>query len=191
MKGEDPEKHYPPGGQIGSIAAAHYSEAYIITKQWWVKQGRSTDYGNSLFGSLLQYNDPEAQELLTKKINDFINTNGKSERPVAIQGLLSTRNSFALKQMFRLLTVTIHNPGFPGEPGTPFNCDMMSLIISRLENEGGYKFPERSVEEYGSKRDCENKFKSLPLAKKHAEEFYVKLDKEQEYWMKEMPFYKK
>lgn len=191
-KDQKSEDYYPDGGDIKMVSYAHYPEAYLVTKKWWIRAGKNTNYGDMLFESLLEYNDPEAQNLLTKKIDEFVKSNGKSERPVAIHSLLSTRNSYSLNQLFRLLVVTIDNPGFPGENATPFNCDMINSIISILEYDGGYKFTDLPSEKKDEKKrsvNCENQFENLLLAKEFAKDYSLKLDKEQEYWMKNMPFF--
>jgi hypothetical protein len=192
-KGEDPKKYYPSTRWFMDFP---YAEAHKIIKEWWIQE---PDNGavtinwtkKGFFDTLLLMNDPDAQELFSKKIDEFITTNGKSQHPAEIQSPLNNQNSYSLKQMFRLLTVTVDNRAFSDSPETPFNCSMMSMIIGTLEHEGGYKFPNISDEDYGSKKDCEDKFKFLPLAKKYSKEYYIKLNKEQEYWMKDMPFYKK
>lgn len=196
-KGKNPKEYYPTTGWFRTFP---YPEAHKIIKEWWLKEQDPSDGSinwtkEGFYDTLLFMNDPDAQELLTKKINEFIKTNGESENPTKIYNLLKMNNSYSLKQLIRLLTVTTDFERMSSV--IPFNCQVIYDLVGTLRG-NGYEFPEGTTEidvRIGTKNTplpyCENRFKNLPLIKKYAEEYSIKLDKKQEYWMKNMPFNKK
>lgn len=193
-EGKDPKKYYPPTGWVRYFP---YPEAHKIIKEWWLKEQDPSDgtinwTKEGFFDTLLFMNDPDAQELLIKKIDEFIKTNGESEIPSKIYNLLKINNSYSLKQLLRLLTVTTDFERMSSV--IPFNCQVIYDLVGTLRGDG-YKFPEGTTEidvRIGKKNThlpyCENRFNNLSLIKKYLEEYSIKLDKKQEYWMKNMSF---
>jgi hypothetical protein len=73
-EGKDPKNYYPLTGWVRYFP---YPEAHKIIKEWWLKEQDPSDgtinwTKERFFDTLLFINDPDAQEILTKKIDEFI-----------------------------------------------------------------------------------------------------------------------
>jgi hypothetical protein len=199
-KGKNIEQYYP---SVNMFIYFPYPEAHKMIKEWWL---REPDYSAvtinwtkvHFFDTLLFMNDPDAQQLFTEKIDEFVKTNGKSSSFPEISGKLnSLNNSFSVKIVFKVLGIKGNYVRMShGDKGSPFNCEVLDDLVSFMSYKGidVLKNPLSLKDVYNENDEmtnCNFQMKNLSKIKESSEKLIIKLDKEQEYWMKNMPFYKK
>jgi hypothetical protein len=183
------EIYYPP---MNFFTFLKYPESYSIIKKWYNNDDIDSHTKNELYNALLKFNDPEALQKLDKVINEFIRTNGKSSNSLEILRIFKdTRTSHVTQKAIDALSVTDlvdYIESFPPIPPAPFNCLLLKdCIIPRLISNKILN----SVPNCNDKRnDCACILLHLQQIKLNAKKLVLKLQKDEEYWMSYLPFYK-
>jgi hypothetical protein len=130
-------------------------------------------------------NDPEAKAIYDKRLKEFIQSKSQTyPYYLTMPNLETVANSFAVKKLIELLTVTRYIEVISGDSPIPHDeIVLFSLII--LCKRHDIKLPQiENYEEDITKYILSHK-KDIVNA---AERLIKKLEQEEKYWMENMPF---
>lgn len=190
-KEEEKRDILPDWSAMYLLSKVAYPESYKIMKDWWCQYDkqvvRNTAHFDNLLILLLLMNDPEAQLEFDKIIKKYIRTNGKiyeEDFGIALINCFQiVNNAYGISKMLELLSIETLVPGLTGRDGTyydPLNYRIYDLlnsvfIVHKIETKGLFDSLDTMRK---------NKNEIIQLANRLIE----KLEKEEQYWMVNMPF---
>jgi hypothetical protein len=171
-----------PGKVFVFHSFLHYPESYTIIKNFWIKEGKKTK--GYLFWALLVMEDPEAEELYTKRIDNYINNKDyEFIRDFLIENTYFL-NSFSYKQWFKLLAINKKIDPFGHgnkENMRYFYCDDLRALVHDLYQFGEDIPPNKSCDYYAAMKE--------EIIKK-SERYLKYLDEQNQYWKKNMKYFR-
>ena len=202
-KNEKIENYYPP---TTLLAKLKYPEVYLSIKKWSLNNLTSNFYND-----LLSFNDPETQLIYDKRVKDFVKSKGKSEEYTITKEIREIGTSCTYKKAIELLSVdkvmtlldahVFDNKGnIIGDDSyyAPFNAYLIKDLLLNSFRRYGIKLNENfeKQEVILKLSKDENKLfkfyqKNILEIKRATIELIKIKQKEEEYWMVNMPFYKK
>jgi|GEM_PF-3336546 len=187
----------PPYEAMRFLSKIAYPEVYKKIKDWWYQAGEPTFTKNQmdgLFSCMLMMNDPEAQAIFDRVIKKVIEMDGSMIQDKSfvsqIQGI---NNAYAVKKLVEILPLQNNIEGMAGDPLLP----MDNFTYSVLKNI--FLRNNMSVEAYRIQPTKPNKFVTdeeyIEHMRQHkseivqeATELIKKLETEEQYWVKNMPY---
>lgn len=175
-----------------------YPEAHTIAKKRWVDGGKNMD--ESVFQTLLYMNDPDAETAFMGEIKNLI-----AKKPVNLSLktmedlFFDIRTPFMLRTQFLVMDISTKYSVLPsGDGGLPmaFNCLVLENLIFNL-NRNEIKVPietnckQNTLTRKEDIENCNFRLKNVTHYRNATNELITKIENSQEYWMKNMPFYKK
>jgi hypothetical protein len=197
-------KNYLP--PINLLVKLKYLEVYKTIKQWSIENSQ-----HNFFKEKLSFNDPESQIEFDKRVTNYVNANGKNESYRYFLDVIREINTaYGYSKLLDLVAVnkveiTMQAPVFnvdgvvvdTDNSESPVNFLLLGSV-NLLHWVNYYKLPYENLiiqNELllGSDTRKQNEFieKNLPEIKKALLDIVKIKAKEEEYWMKNMPFYKK
>lgn len=190
-KEEDRRDILPDWSAMYLLSKVAYPESYKIMKDWWYQYDkqvvRNTIYFDNLLILLLLMNDPEAQLEFDKIIKEYIRTNGKTYEEdfgiAFINCFQIVTNAYGISKMLELLPIETLISGLTGRDGTDYDplsyriYDLLHsvFIIHKIETKSLF-------DDFDTMRKNKNKIIQL------ANSLIKELEKEEQYWMENMPF---
>ncbi|SHF93055.1 hypothetical protein [Flavobacterium johnsoniae] len=195
-------KNYFPPTQL--LVLLKYPEVYTAIKKWSIQ-----DTKRDFFNELLSFNDPDAQKIYNARVNEFIKSNGDSENfakinlPINVIG-----TSFTYKKAIDLLKINKQiepmathiqtNGGYiSSNEYITYNCYLARILARKIL----YKkvilkdsFLKEMIvinESTDDNNVCKFYMENISNIKKATNLLIIQAEKDEEYWMKNMPFYKK
>ncbi|WP_375604865.1 hypothetical protein [Flavobacterium davisii] len=187
------------------ITKIKYPEAYDSIKKW-SKELLEWNFTEEL----LAFNDPDAVNLFNEKVNNYVKTNGKNESFRDYHNIVSYINTSSINnKLYDLLLVNrqevimsehvFNADGTFAKSNSIYtspNFDFAGKVFYLVDK---YKLPYELIKNEFDKVAKSNdisikdKFvkKNIKILKKIVIEGCSKMEKEEEYWMVNMPFYKK
>ena len=191
--------------ELRILTKIKYHEVYDSIKKW------SIELPNKNFmQELLGFNDPTTQKMFDKKIENYIKTNGEKESFKYYQNIIyDTNTAYVSSKIYNLLSIdnpevvlydnitnskgeTTSTNGIYTSSNFEFSRNIFYIIkVYKLPYENLLK-EFKEISERGNE-ETKNKFikKNKGLLKKILIEGCNLMKKDEEYWMKNMPFYKK
>ncbi len=176
-------KPFPSNSAIYHHARLKYPESYNLIYQFWKETGGGGEK-NDYFSALIRMGDPEARKIYDDFIQEIVKKNGETN--TLSFSLSSGGSSYYVAKQIELLSVNKKLSPFSDETFIPFNCEVIKELVSDFFY---YKIKVDTVIKY---RDpCDKHFEHLEEVKEAAQRLIKYYEKEEYYWMKNMPFYKK
>jgi hypothetical protein len=195
---------------LNTVVLFKYPEVYDSIKKWNKKNIKL-----DLFDELIKYNDPDAIKLFDKKVENYVKSNGSNTNYTNNKNanfssfIRDCNTSYTFSKVAELIKIDHvevlfygHHVNINGE--TTSNNIYVNENFSILNKVNfftlitKYKLPyEKLIKEYTLIKSgdliSEKKFmnKNNKTIKKAILDISEEMKKEEEYWMKNMPFYKK
>jgi hypothetical protein len=193
--------YFPP---TNFLVLLKYPEVYTTIKKWST-QNTNQDF----FIDLLSFNDPDAQKSYDAKVKEFIKSNGESENfakinlPINVIG-----TSFTYKKAIDLLKISkqiepmsthvqTSDSSINSNEYTTFNCYLSKVLIrkiirSKVKLEDSFLKKIAVINESVDDNNiCKFCAENIVNIRKATNLLVIEVQKDEEYWMKNMPFYKK
>lgn len=176
-------KPFPDRSAIYHLSRLKYPESYNLIYQFWKETGEGGEE-NDYFSALVRMGDPEARRIYDEFIQEIVKKNGETN--TLSFGLGFGGSSYYVAKQLELLSVDKKLSPFSDETFIPFNCEVIDRLVSSIFY---YKIEVDPVVKY---RDpCDKHFEHLKEVKEAAQRLIKYYEKEEYYWMKNMPFYQK
>ena len=174
----------PPWKVLNLHAEIAYPEAYKKIKDLWYKHNKTTNIGNGIFTGLLAMNDPEAQAIMDKIVEEFVSSNGEIDNHELNSAFLPIGNAYAIKKLIEILPVHKLLPGLSGTDGTSY-VPYDFFTHSELRQICIFKNTSINITSaYNVEENRKNKDKIIEAA----QEIIKKWEEEERYWMENIPF---
>lgn len=181
-------KPFPPMKVIYFHMRLAYPESYELIREFWEETGKGTE-SNRFFIPLVYMGDPEAREIYDRLINEIVETNGKHPYFKNVFGQLRYTlmdSSYATEKLLQLLKVEIEVSLLSDGSTIQFNCKVANVFIRYiLYYHIPMDFSTNTI------TPCEEDLKHLEEIKEAVQVLKERFKKENQYWMKNMPFYER
>ncbi len=165
-----------------------YPESYQQIRSFWEETGKGTDR-NPYFVPLVRMGDPEARAIYDALVKKTLKNNCEDYfcHDAYSDGRSYLRGSYGTAKLIELLEidqmVDLFGHGDP-EDIIPYKCRVIDVLLEDIFN---YNINVDPVVKY---RDpCEEDVEHLPEIKAAAQKLIEYYEKQEYYWMSNMPFY--
>jgi hypothetical protein len=195
-------KNYFPPTQL--LVLLKYPEVYTTIKKWSMQ-----DTKQDFFNQLLSFNDPDAQKIYNTRVKEFIRSNGESENfakinlPINVVG-----TSFTYKKAIDLLNINkqiepmathiqTNEGSVKSNEYITYNCYLAKIlarkiVYKKIKLEGLFLKKMAVIDDsLDDNRICNFYVENIIAIKKATNILVSEVEKDEEYWMINMPFYKK
>lgn len=167
-----------------------YPEAYKKIKYWWYLNNK--EQKSALYYCMLEMNDPEAQAMYDECLKEFIRSKEQGyPYYLSMPNIERVANAYAVKKLLELLPITRLVLVISGDPPIPHDEIILTSLIS-LCNRYEMKVASYSPELVITLGGYDKYIQYLREHKKDiidaANRLIIKLEKDEEYWMQNIPF---
>jgi hypothetical protein len=178
----------PPKDVLYLHSKIAYPESYFKIKDWWYKNNKPTLEGtckfNSLFYYLLTINDPEAQQILNSLINNAVKRkDDKMLNHCFIRNIADLGNAYSLKKLTEILSIKKKVAGLASQDGTSY-IPLDEFTFEEIKQIFYIHNLNISYFSHDVEINRKNKSKIIEVA----ERLIKKLEAEEQYWMKNIPY---